>query len=237
MHYQTGNILFLILIAVALFAALSYAVTSSSRSSSSGVSAEQTKIGVNRMLQHASAIEQAITKMRVINGCTESQISAYSELWETPSDYNNTSAPADGRCNIYHPNGGGIAWQKPPESVTSPLNGMISGNPMTVEDYWYDVRRHVRDIGVQAPHNSGFGNDVLLRVQVTEEACRYINKKFRGTETIPTNSWAYYNLWDDFDTSPQTTLQNEMRGQRTMCFLQTGGSNNVHQFYHIVMAR
>jgi hypothetical protein len=57
---RSGNVLFLILIAVALFAALSYAVTSSSRSSGAQIGADQARIMAAEIRQYASSIEQAI---------------------------------------------------------------------------------------------------------------------------------------------------------------------------------
>lgn len=57
---ERGNILFMILIAVALFAALSYAVTSSSRGGSKGIGEERARLLASRIVQYGTSIEQAV---------------------------------------------------------------------------------------------------------------------------------------------------------------------------------
>jgi hypothetical protein len=102
---QDGNVLFLILIAVALFAALSYAVTSSSRSSSQGISKEKAKLYSANMLNFATSLENAITRMR-INRHPDYGID-FASINTNTSAANNTCA--DDTCKIFHVNGGAVA--------------------------------------------------------------------------------------------------------------------------------
>ena len=61
---QSGNVLFLILIAVALFGALSYAVTQSTRSTSGGVDNETQTINTAVFLNYIVAIRTAAARMQ-----------------------------------------------------------------------------------------------------------------------------------------------------------------------------
>lgn len=62
-HSQRGNIFFLILIAVALFAALSYAVTSSTRGGNGkNTSEDEMNIDVARVIQDCAILRQSVTR-------------------------------------------------------------------------------------------------------------------------------------------------------------------------------
>jgi hypothetical protein len=94
-----GNVLFLILIAVVLFGALSYAVTSSMRTGSSTTEKEQAKLDQAVMDNYMAAIN--VGKMRLeMAGCTSIDYTA-------PAD----QGAGDKSCHIFHPDGGGVSYQ------------------------------------------------------------------------------------------------------------------------------
>ena len=104
MKRQSGNALFLILIAVALFAALSYAVTQSGRGNA-GIEREQQMINQAVSEQCTASVNYAVNKLKLIVGCDSSEIS-----YELADGSNaNASAPADKSCHIFHANGAGVA--------------------------------------------------------------------------------------------------------------------------------
>lgn len=101
-----GNALFLILIAVALFAALSYAITQSGRGGGN-VSREQALINSAQMIQYAGALEHAVQKLQLINNCDITDISFTNTI---EAGYAHTPA-APTSCQIFHPDGGGLTYQ------------------------------------------------------------------------------------------------------------------------------
>ncbi|MGM0423221.1 MAG: hypothetical protein ACQEQL_09025, partial [Pseudomonadota bacterium] len=102
MSSQKGNALFLILIAVALFAALSYAVTQSGRDAA-GIEEEQELLDAGVAQQCEGAVNHAIKRVKTLNGCQPDQIS-----YEIEGGINvNDDAPADESCHLFRENGGG----------------------------------------------------------------------------------------------------------------------------------
>lgn len=116
---QNGNVLFLILIAVALFAALSYAVTQSSRSGGEGISRDKAKLVAGQIIQYGASVEQAISRMKLINRCNDTDISLYIPGNADFANYLH-SPPSETRCRVFHPDGGGLQPLVPDENWLDP---------------------------------------------------------------------------------------------------------------------
>ncbi len=71
---QDGNVLFIILIAVALFAALSYAVTSSTRVGENSAKSESDQIYVSQVLQACSTLRQSAQRFLMGSQVTEATL-------------------------------------------------------------------------------------------------------------------------------------------------------------------
>lgn len=121
---SSGNALFLILIAVGLFAALSYAVVQSTRSggSGSGASKEKNRIMATEIMQYSTSVANAVLRLQVANECTPEMIN-----FENPTNnvrsfqlYENANAPTDKTCNVFDKAGGGIPVQAMPKEALTP---------------------------------------------------------------------------------------------------------------------
>lgn len=153
---DSGNALFLILIAVALFAALSYAVTSSGRGDGTA-SDEKLLIAASQVLQHAAMVEQAVNRVKIINNCTDEMIS-----FDTAAPWTgNPLSPSDFSCHLYRPEGGGITRPKPPPGIVTTPTG-------------YSVERGLSFVGVGGQDNCRDAAFTLSNV--TEDFCNAINK-------------------------------------------------------------
>jgi hypothetical protein len=98
---EKGNVLFLILIAVALFGALTYAVTNSMRTGSSTTEKEQAKLDQAVMDNYMASINTG--KMRLeMAGCSSIDYTA-------PADQAATGSKS---CHLFHPDGGGVAFRE-----------------------------------------------------------------------------------------------------------------------------
>ncbi len=99
---ERGNALFLILIAVALFAALSYAVTQSGRGGGT-IDREQSLIAASQITQFPASIRTTVTRM-VITGTPVANLNF------------DTTSPA-GTTEVFASEGGGAVLQDPPANI------------------------------------------------------------------------------------------------------------------------
>ena len=113
---QSGNVLFLILIAVALFAALSYAVTQSTRGGN-GTGNEALRLEIARIDNFHVALKAAIQRMIVLEGFEPSEIDfrpyqgTAGNLWlrnngAVVMDANNNCT--SDACRLFHAGGGKV---------------------------------------------------------------------------------------------------------------------------------
>ncbi len=109
---ESGNVLFLILIAVALFAALSYAVTQSSRSGGGDAGKETNLVNSAQLTQYPSGIRTAIVRM-IIGGADIASLE-----FNAPSAFGSLTATTPvGVLGVFHPNGGGATYTQSPNDV------------------------------------------------------------------------------------------------------------------------
>lgn len=109
---ESGNILFYILIAVALLAALSYAISKSNTGSTTQLNSERSRLAATEMLEYATILGNAASQLR-LRGCKLTEIS----FAGATGSYANANAPTDNTCHIFHASGGGISLQAPPEAA------------------------------------------------------------------------------------------------------------------------
>jgi len=109
---QSGNALFLILIAVALFAALSYAVTNSGRGGN-GIDRESEAIKLAQINSVISDVQSGVQRL-TLRGCKETELDFGNSLWKRNDGTDimfsghNGLAPLDGSCSLFDKNGAGL---------------------------------------------------------------------------------------------------------------------------------
>lgn len=97
---ENGNILFLILIALALFAALSYAVTGSNRTTGNTIESEKSKLARGQVDSYMAMIETGKNKLVLINNCSTID-------YTIPAN----QVAGDKSCHLFHPDGGNVAYR------------------------------------------------------------------------------------------------------------------------------
>ena len=234
MKSEAGNALFLILIAVALFAALSYAVTSSGRGGG-GIDKEQYSIIAARMVQHFGSMEQAINRMKIINGCSDEEIS----FEHAPFDGTDTARdnPVTGdnyECFIYHSDGGGVA-----EVEFADFFGSSATNS------YYDGIGNSAIIGVGTTDATTNSADLYFMVELPPEIdrsdfCNVYNSGL-GISAAPVDaiygSPAFVGTYGTNAPSHNTTGgAGAVNGEYTACIVYSADTAR-HLIYYVLIAR
>ncbi len=229
---QSGNALFLILIAVALFAALSYAVTQSGRGGGS-IDREQAQIRAAELVQVIGNVRNAVMKLKLLNGCADEEISSYSDLYSTPSTFDNSNSPVAGgdfTCHIHHPDGGNVLYFG--EDKGEPICGADCGNYVMLMS------------GRHAVQGLGTANvDLMYMIDgVNEEFCNAFNR-YVGIDaaSVPTDSTsiAGADAWQGTfaDGSPRVIGDGDaiFVGQDMGCF--DSSSSNGNAIFAVIITR
>ena len=195
---QRGNALFLILIAVALFAALAYAVTVSDRDKG-GISKEKMILSASRMTQFM-AIVHAKVELMTTGGLPLNQIKVNNDLTVSTNGALLTPAmgtPADPTPYLFHPKGGGITPLLFTD-ITKPCP-LCSASDTAVGNFIF-LWVNFAGVGTSA---AATGADFALGVPgLTDAACIEINNRFNPAMG---NSIPVYN----FTTSRFTTTPDQ----------------------------
>lgn len=226
---QEGNVLFLILIAVALFAALSYAVTSSTRSGGGNASSETTLISSAQITQYPASVSTAVIRM-IISGVAVNEL----RFNRTGSEFDDLDSNDIG---VFHPSGGNATY------ITAPAD-IMSGS--SAGDWMFNGELEIPDIGL-----SGVGgNDIIaFLVGLRQSVCSKINEEYGIGSTIPVldaNRSVEYatRMYDDgaadyalpsVDVPDINDGAGAFDGQPFGCFQNTAGGDYV--YYHVVLER
>lgn len=209
---QTGNALFLILIAVALFAALSYAVTSSGRGNTS-IDREKLMITVSKFHDQLSLLQTAVQRMRLAGGMSFADIK-FCEEDNPPNNRCDVTATNNVLCTsgdncLFAPEGGGVPPIKP------------IAEACTENCYWRVYLRDWYDMGSIGTQSGSYAKSIEL-IEVTEEVCAAYNRSLGLPDSV---DWGN-PLPDGFD-------QDLLRKHRTVCwrYSNTGTRRLVYVFY------
>lgn len=231
---ESGNILFLILLAVVLFAALSYAVTNSMRGGGKSASDESFQAGAANMLQQFAALDAAITRMRLSGGVPVENISFLTTRknydTSTQSAYGNSNCAA-ASCKIFDPAGGGVT-DRNFEKYGTPVP---SGSPAIAPGYWQMFM-------VQWPQAGTDANDVIMQYTYLRPGlCSALNATL-GITAIPTTTGTYVaaNNPANWDNAAYTIASNasSIIDKTTFATGVSGSGDGQNCFvYHLLIAR
>lgn len=219
---ESGNVLFYILIAVALIAALSYAVSSSNRGGTGQINEERARLMASEIIEYASNVSSAVSQLK-LRGCRETEISFVNA--SSTADYTNGNAPGDNTCDIFHISGGGLQFRDAPDGASSLAESII-----------FDGNMEVENIGLTAGDDTSSELLIVYR-GLDQSICEAANDLLGIANLSPTDTelnfvafqgaYAYDKTIGDEDAA--------LEGQRAACLQETTGS--TYNFYRVLIAR
>ena len=228
---EKGNVLFLILIAVALFAALSYAVTSSSRSGGGNASDETSLVKSAQITQYPSSVRTSIIRMMVSNGVDATDLE-----FNAPSDFADcTGAPTTYNQCVFHPAGGGA-------SMITMSTDVMAGTSAGV---WYFTGNYeIEDIGPSSAGDPGRNDIIAFLTGISDGVCSRINEELGITgDTTSGSDWdvtpANQQMIDGYTIPNETDVIGDadtanLAGQAFGCLTDSAGENI---YYHVLIER
>lgn len=228
---ESGNVLFLILIAVALFAALSYAVTQSTRSGGGDASSEKSLVSSAALTQYPAAIKTSIVRMMVSNG-----VDANNLTFDGPSNFtalDDSTVPKTKKNNVFYPTvGGGATYQQAPADVMA--NGALG-------TWHFNGENEITNIGTNVASgtaSSAATADVIAYLPgVTKAVCDKIHEQLGISSTYVTTTAidvTDMNVADPNIDGTGKVIGGALAGQPQGCF---NDSVSGYTYYSVLVER
>jgi hypothetical protein len=233
MNAEKGNVLFIILIAAALFGALSYAATQGMRSGGKDISKDQAGLYADEILDYSKSVEVAVQRM-MARGVSENSLCFDIDQYPGGNNGFEHAACADTKNRVYHPNGGGISYK---DINTDALDSANSANSTYALPY---IQSGYQMVGIGQESVA----DLLVQVNfVMKDVCLAINNALgilndSGDVFVESNTAASVIFKGIFAAAPVADTLNDggvgYEGKSVYCRKTSGGT---YQFIHVLLAR
>jgi hypothetical protein len=218
---ESGNVLFFILIAVALLAALSIAITQGSRDSSSGVTADKQRLLASEIIDYGDTVQKAVAMLRLRGVTFDALRFATTALGTTYGTAG--AAPTNEVFNIA---GGGVIYKdETPDAMAAP------------QSYVFTAGNEVTGVGTTCAGDSC--TDLLILLPgINQDVCMEINALIgidNPAGAPPVETVVDKTPFVGVATYAQTIGNGSLSGKTAACFFDTGSSN--YTYYQVLMPR
>lgn len=225
---ERGSVFLYILIGVVLLAALSYAIASSLRGNSSGVSQQQSQMLASDIIATGNRLTEAVTRMRL----RDTAKTALSFENDMVIGYVNALCTTNS-CKVFSPEGGGLTWEEAPV-----------GSQISAYNWGYTGDISITDVG------SASAELIAVLPYLTLETCQQINQLLSITAAgaappaILTLT-AVSRFTGVYDSAPRVVSLAALRGKTAACIkpVSTSGTiflglpTNVYIYYQVLMSQ
>jgi hypothetical protein len=215
-HRERGNVIFLILIAIVLFAALAYAVTQTGRTASkSALTSEQARLAATEMLQYGDTLRTMIDKMISVSSVQETAPTLFASTANA-----NYGTPTTATDEVFNPSGGKVPYLDPPSGACLPVSPCL---------YNYTGQVTVTGIG------SDSSPDLAMVVfKVDPNVCQQVNLLSSNGLTSPPVTTAFPALTyfvGAYGGVNALTLAGAVSGLKAFCYQEATGAQRYVLVY------
>lgn len=238
MRHQSGNILFLILIAIALLGGLTVLLSRTGSQSDDTGDGEKASIIASEIIGYGANLGSAIQNL-IAKGCSENTISFWNDsngdgVESAADEYYNSASPTDRSCHVFHASGAGIKEETFRKKYSNIIKNIrtVSGN-------------QIQDVGKTCAAASCAELILWIRTLGAQNLCNDVNRR----NGIVTNTTGITGLQDSpmfvgTFTVPAQTLGSAANGptfagKKIGCYLDTENSGGVpyQDIYYTLLAR
>jgi len=185
MKHQSGNIVFVLLVAVGLFAALSTAIFSGVGAVNDNRDKDELRLQATELIQYGAKVRRTIERLQAINGCSDNQLSFENPQVDNATiwNYANPRAPADGRCHVFDKNGGQISYFVLPDTFIGKETDASSPPAGSFAKAAYPI--FSATAGYEKPNGTTKNAEIwMITAFIDEKLCEAINLE-RDIVTMP----------------------------------------------------
>lgn len=237
---ESGNMLWLILIAIILLGSLSVMISRSSNTSNETGDYERQTIHATKIMRYAKSIQTGVQNL-LARGCSENEISFDNAV---VAGYSNPNSPPDESCNLFSVAGAGLTYKAPDPDWFDGVNAAET----PYGEWYFPGKTCVQLVGDQAANCALTGNfDALIILSyITKELCISLNRlldisnpggdppqesQHMYVESKFTGSWAH---------GAGSRGINGLPGTYSACLEGASGfepDEDTYHFYHVLYAR
>jgi hypothetical protein len=240
---ERGNALIYVLIAIALFAALSMTLgRQTDTGEASSLSDERAELYATQLIAYAAQAKSSVDQMMFSGG----KIETLDFTLPGAAGYDTGSA-LDKIKRVYHPDGGGLIAENLPEEAAAytgndPEAGWYMGRFNNVEWTKLGPGNTSGPGGTEAP----FEDVILVAYGINEKICEKINEKVKGSPAIPQMTATIRNVMidDAYHTGVNAHLTTVLPGApvcadcdelSSLCVEDSAG--NIFGYYSVLLER
>lgn len=229
---ESGNVLFYILIAVALIAALSFAVVQSGGGGTKGISDDRARLIATEIIEYSNVMSSAVSQL-TLRGVDLGELCFDDANWGG-SNYAYSPACDDNFNKIFHISGAGVNWVQAPSEA---MDGAASP-----DNLWHIYGdNEVESVGTTCGA-AGCSDLILVVDELAKSVCQQINGLLDVTATSedpPTDTdigeTRYIGAFGYTATIGDEAGGAELVGRASGCFENT--TDNKYVFYKVLIAR